>query len=70
MVQFGERQGLFVEMLSSPFIGDGARMQHFDGDFTVEVLVAGAENHTHSSAADFLKDAVVGELEPNERVDG
>src|SRR5271157_4492270 len=66
MIQFGKRQGLFVEMLAGTFIGDGASVQNFDGDFAAEVIVMGSENHTHPAAADFFDDAVVGELEPDE----
>ena len=35
MIQFGERQGFFVEMLAGPLIGDDPGMQYFDGDFAV-----------------------------------
>lgn len=70
MIQFGEGQGLFVEMFASSFIGDGSRTQHLDGDFAVEVRVVSTEDHTHSPATDFLDNAVVGELEPYKRVCG
>jgi hypothetical protein len=49
-------------------IGDSARIEDFDGNFAVKVCGVCAVNRAHSSAANPLDNAVVVELESNQRV--
>ena len=59
VVKLGERQGLIPEAAPSRVICEGAKRQNFDGYFAIQVLVVSEVNHTHTTAADSLDDAVV-----------
>src|SRR3974390_2655010 len=68
MIQFGEGMRLVDEAAMGVGVGDQSGMQEFDGDFAIEVGVVSAVDNTHSSATDSLENAIVAELETEQRI--
>jgi hypothetical protein len=61
MVERGSRLGLAYEALPALRRRDRVRPEHFDGDGSPESGVAGAIQHAHPAAAEFLEYLVVGD---------
>jgi hypothetical protein len=68
MIQFGQRMRLVDEAAMGAGVGNHSRMQEFDGDFAIEVGVVSAVDNTHSAATDSLENAIVAELETEQRI--
>ena len=65
MVESGKSAGFIAKAFAGMLIGESAGVKKLDGDFAIQMSVVGAINDTHTPAAEFVKDTVVFELEPD-----
>ena len=70
MVQLGERKRFFAKALSGTLIRQHPRWKHLDSHVTLELFIAGAVDHAHTTRADLLKNAIVGKSQADDGVRG
>ena len=59
LIQFGERQGFFVEPVARCFPGKPARRQYLQRHVPVQTHIVGAVYHAHSACAELFDHAIV-----------